>query len=91
MRILATADLHGSAVAAEWVAETAYREHVDAIIAAGDLLGVPDGPPIVVEAQRQSGQHIASILERSQKPVLYIMGNDDLIELAPERGDFRSS
>ena len=87
MRILATADLHGFAKVAEWIAEKALSEHVDAIVAAGDLLGVPDGPPTVEEAQLQSGAQIASILGTSQRPVLYIMGNDDLVELPPKNGD----
>ncbi len=88
MKILATADLHGFTPVAEWIAETARNQNVDAIVVAGDILGVPDGPATVEEAQRQSGHEIASILGKAQKPVLYIMGNDDLVELAPESGEF---
>jgi len=52
-------------------------------VLAGDLLGVPDGFTTVEEAQRQDAGTIASILRGAKVPVLYIMGNDDLVELEP--------
>ena len=58
------------------------REHgVEAILLAGDSLGRPDGFETPEEAQRYEAQTVTGLLEAAGVPVLYIMGNDDLVEL----------
>jgi Icc-related predicted phosphoesterase len=81
MRVLAAADIHGRWSVYEWLL-TAAREHqVDAIVLAGDLLGCPDGFATVEDAQRHEARALTRLFEGVALPVLYIMGNDDLVEL----------
>jgi hypothetical protein len=57
-------------------------KHQAEVLVAGDLLGVPDGDfPTIEEARRASAQDISRTLAPLPMPVLYIMGNDDLVEL----------
>jgi Icc-related predicted phosphoesterase len=81
MRVLASADLHGSHLVYEWLLLTAAAHHVDAIVLAGDLLGMPDGFDTVEAAQEHDARMTAALLARAEVPVLYMMGNDDLVEL----------
>ena len=81
MRLLASADVHGDREIYEWLLAVAQRERVDAIVLAGDLLGCPDGFDTPEEAQRHDADLLVDLLEQASAPVLYIMGNDDLVEL----------
>ena len=81
MMILASADVHGQRPVYDWLLKTAGEHHVDAIVLAGDLLGCLDGFDTPEEAQRHEAQILTELLESAGVPVLYIMGNDDLVEL----------
>ena len=81
MRVLASADLHGFHPVYDWLLDTASAHHVDAIVLAGDLLGFPDGFDTVEAAQEYDALVTTAMLARAAAPVLYMMGNDDLVEL----------
>jgi Icc-related predicted phosphoesterase len=82
MRVLASADVHGRWPVYRWLLTVAQEHHVEAIVLAGDLLGCLDGFDTPEEAQRHEASMLIELLEGAAVPVLYIMGNDDLIELA---------
>jgi Icc-related predicted phosphoesterase len=66
---------------------SARRHDVQAILLAGDLLGCLDGFATPEDAQRHEAKILIDVLGAAGVPVLYIMGNDDLVELdsrAPE-------
>jgi Icc-related predicted phosphoesterase len=81
MRVLASADVHGKLAVYEWLLRTASERQVDAIVLAGDLLGCPDGFATPEEAQQHEGGVLSERLSQAACPVLFIMGNDDLVEL----------
>lgn len=81
MRILAIADVHGSRPIYNWLLAAAREHRVEAMILAGDLLGCPEGFDTPEEAQRHDAEQLIGLLDAAGLPVLYIMGNDDLIEL----------
>jgi Icc-related predicted phosphoesterase len=81
MKILASADIHGDWSVYEWLLDVAADQYIDAIVLAGDLLGCPDGFDTPEDAQRHESEWVNGLLAQSVCPVLYIMGNDDLIEL----------
>lgn len=81
MRILASADVHGSWPVYRWILNIAQEQEVDAIVLAGDLFGCLDGFDTPEAAQRHEASLVADFLQRAGLPVLYIMGNDDLVEL----------
>jgi Icc-related predicted phosphoesterase len=81
MRILASADVHGRAAVYEWLLTTARQQQVDLIVLAGDLLGCPDGFDTAEDAQRHDAKALSELLPTATAPVVYIMGNDDLVEL----------
>jgi Icc-related predicted phosphoesterase len=83
MRILAAADIHGQWPVYDWLLSAAREQRVDVMVLAGDLLSGADGFDSVEEAQRHEGHVLADILESAGVPVLYLMGNDDLVELNP--------
>jgi Icc-related predicted phosphoesterase len=88
MRVLAIADLHGSHDVCKWFVRRAGELAVDAIVLAGDILGFSDE----VEDPEQDQKIDADCLERdlldADVPVLYILGNDDLIEFRPPHENF---
>lgn len=88
MKILAGADFHGDHEVYGWFAETATVTRADALVLAGDLLGVPVGFETVELAQKYDASRVVSELHRPGVPVLYIMGNDDLVELDPADDHF---
>jgi Icc-related predicted phosphoesterase len=90
MRVLASADLHGRLAVYEWLVATARGPDVDAVLLAGDLLGCSDGFTTPEEAQRHEAAVVADLLASAGVPVLYIMGNDDLVELESRSPDVRS-
>jgi Icc-related predicted phosphoesterase len=63
---------------------------VEALILAGDLLGVPEGFETVEAAQQTEADSIAAMLEAISVPVYYVMGNDDFVELPPASQRVRS-
>jgi Icc-related predicted phosphoesterase len=81
MRILAAADIHGFWAVYTWLLAAVHEHHVDAMVLAGDLLGSPDGFKTPEEAHRHEAQLLAEFLDSAGVPILYIMGNDDLVEL----------
>lgn len=81
MRLLASADVHGDREIYEWLLAVADEERVGAVVLAGDLLGCPDGFDTPEDAQRHDADLLMDLLEQASAPVLYIMGNDDLVEL----------
>jgi Icc-related predicted phosphoesterase len=83
MRILASADVHGSRPVYDWLLNVAREHDVGAIVLAGDLFGYLDGFDTPEDAQRHEGPMLTALLDGAGVPVLYIMGNDDLVELHP--------
>jgi Icc-related predicted phosphoesterase len=81
MRILAAADVHGYTGVYHWLVAQARAHDVDALVLAGDLLGIPDEYEDIEEGMRASGREIVSILAPLECPILYILGNDDLVDL----------
>jgi len=65
------------------IAGLAKERAVDAVVLAGDLLGWPETGGVEA-AQTHDAQIVADILQRMPCPVLYVMGNDDLVELPPQ-------
>ena len=80
MRLLAAADIHGFENVLQWIVGQARSFQVDALVLAGDLLGVPDGFESVEQAMLASAKCTTQILRSAACPVLYIMGNDDLVD-----------
>jgi Icc-related predicted phosphoesterase len=81
MKVLASADVHGVWPTYEWLLAIARKHSVDMIVLAGDLLGFAEGFDTVEDAQRHEAQSLTELLDSAGVPVLYIMGNDDLVEL----------
>ena len=81
MRVLAAADLHGKQSVYHWLIRTASDHRVEAVVLAGDLLGSLDGFATPEAAQQHEARLVAELLNSVGLPVLYIMGNDDLVEL----------
>lgn len=81
MRVLASADVHGRLAVYEWLLTAARQHEVGAIVLAGDLLGCLDGLETPEDAQRHEAHTLTNLLAAAVVPVLYIMGNDDLVEL----------
>jgi len=86
MRILAGADLHGDREVVSWFVGLALSHSVESIVLAGDLLGFSDEVEDPSEDQTIDARRLESVLLQAGTPVLYIMGNDDLIELQPVSG-----
>jgi len=86
MRILASADLHGDRPTVEWLVRVARARCPDALVLAGDLLGVPEGFGTVEEAQAADAGALAQRLSPLAIPVFFVMGNDDLVALPDGRG-----
>lgn len=84
MKILAAADIHGQHQVYDWLVELALLRKPDVLILAGDLFGYPDGYDTVESAQEADRERVLSALQRLDLPVLYVMGNDDFVELQGE-------
>jgi len=84
LRLLAAADTHGFEDVCQWLVDQAQSFQVDAVVLAGDLLGVPHGFESVEQAMLASATSTRQILTSVEYPVLYIMGNDDLVDLGPD-------
>jgi len=81
MRIVASADLHGIHEVYDWLVEMTVAEDPGAVVLAGDLLGWGGHFDTVEEAQAADRLQVLQILSGITCPVLYVMGNDDLIGL----------
>ncbi len=81
MRVLASADIHRKGPVYEWLLRTASERHVEAILLAGDLLGCLDGFATPEAAQQREARLLSERLSQAACPILFIMGNDDLVEL----------
>lgn len=90
MRLLAMADIHGNLDVYGRVPDLAVEYQAEVLVLAGDLLGVPDDVSAIEEGQRASAQEILRTLAPLRIPTLYIMGNDDLVELEPTSSRFQS-
>jgi Icc-related predicted phosphoesterase len=89
MRLLASADLHGEHDIYEWLVAEAANVSADLIVLAGDLLS-DLGTGTIQESQRLDAIQVLEILGRATQPVLYIMGNDDMVELEPDQPSIQS-
>ena len=90
MKVLASADVHGIWPIYEWLLAVARKHSVDMIVLAGDLMGCPDGFDTVEDAQRHEAKSLAELLDSAGMPVLYIMGNDDFVEMPSRSARVRS-
>ena len=81
MRLLACADLHGFRDVYRWLVDVVAAEKPDGVVLAGDLLGCPNGFDTVEEAQAADRQQVLLQLSEIKRPVFYVMGNDDWVEL----------
>jgi len=90
MQILASADLHGDLDIYEWLVGVAVNTKPDVLVMAGDLLNGSGVFGTVEEAQRANALEILNIISRVNQPVLYLMGNDDMIELEPNMDSIQS-
>jgi Icc-related predicted phosphoesterase len=79
------ADIHGNRGIYERIPAIAREHRTDVVVLAGDLLGAEEGFTSIEDAQRADGTVVVELLERASLPVIYIMGNDDMVELAPAR------
>ena len=84
VRILAMSDIHGHLDIYRWIPKLADAHSVDVVVLAGDLLHGAGDDLTIEEAQRREAREIIGILRSIPRPVLYIMGNDDMIELGYE-------
>ena len=90
MQILASADLHGDLDIYEWLVGVTVNTKPDVLVMAADLLNASGVFGTVEEAQRANALEILNIISRVNQPVLYLMGNDDMIELEPNVDLIRS-
>ena len=90
MKILALSDIHGNHGIYRWIPGLSVEHNVETVVLAGDLLGTPEGFERIEDAQRADAHEIVELLRPVGVPVLYIMGNDDMIELGPGLPEFHS-
>ncbi len=81
MNILAAADLHGAHATYAWLAEVALERRPAAVVLAGDLLSGRGELATIEESQEADARKTLALLAKVPCPVLYIMGNDDMVEL----------
>jgi len=90
MRIIAIADLHGFHEVYDWLVDMEAAEEPDAVVLAGDLLGWGGAFDTIEEAQAADRLQVLRRLSGIDCPVLYVMGNDDFIELDASRASQQS-
>lgn len=90
MEILASADLHGDYEIYKWLVDVTEKTEPDVPVLAGDLLCGANVPGTYEETQRVNALEILEILGRVNQPILYLMGNDDMIELEPQSDSIHS-
>jgi Icc-related predicted phosphoesterase len=64
-----------------WLLAVARKRRVEALVLAGDLLGFLDRFGAPEETQQHEGELLMKLLAAAEVPVLFIMGNDDLVQL----------
>jgi Icc-related predicted phosphoesterase len=74
-------DVHGDFGIYRWMETIVRSEPADAVVLAGDLLHGAGDHLSIEEAQRREADQLIEILCELGLPVLYVMGNDDMIEL----------
>jgi Icc-related predicted phosphoesterase len=84
MKILAMADLHGDLRIYRRLKKLVASHDAQVVVLAGDLLRASRSDLTIEEAQAEDARQIVKILKSLTIPVLYIMGNDDLVELGYE-------
>jgi Icc-related predicted phosphoesterase len=67
-----------------WMAGLLDEHRIDVVVLAGDLLHGAGDDLSIEEAQRREALELVEILRGIDRPVLYVMGNDDMIELGYE-------
>ena len=75
MRILAMSDLHGHHEVYRAIPDLVRRHAVEAVILAGDLLGVPEGYETIEAGQRADAEAIVGILAGLPAPVHNCFGS----------------
>ncbi len=90
MTVLALSDIHGHHGIYRRLPDLARRHGADVVVLAGDLLGARPGFERIEDAQWADAREILVLLAQVRPPILYVMGNDDMIELDPERPGIRS-
>jgi len=88
VKLLACSDIHGNREVYRWLAGLGAGGDIDAIVLAGDLLGAPDDEATLEEAQLADARACFSLLEPAGKPVYYLMGNDDFVDVDPPSPSF---
>lgn len=88
MRLLAGADFHGDHEICSWFVAKARELTVDAIVLAGDILGFPGAVDDPEADQAIDAGRLEADLLAAERPVLFIMGNDDLIDFEPSSERF---
>ena len=86
MLVLAASDIHGNWETYQWLVEVVDTHHPDLVVLAGDLLGAPESYSTVEADQTTHAERLVEVLSPVSVPVLYVMGNDDWIELPPRPG-----
>ena len=91
MQLIAAADFHGDLEIFKWLLQCVRDHSPDAVILAGDLLAAdPDHPGPIEDAHRECASRVVELLSTIDVPVLYVMGNDDMVDLNPPSGTIRS-
>ncbi len=81
MRLIALADVHGYHKVYDWLVDLVGVEDPDAVVLAGDLLGWGGDCNTNEEAQAADRLQVLHRLSEIKRPIIYVMGNDDWIEL----------
>ncbi|MHC5011705.1 MAG: metallophosphoesterase family protein, partial [Planctomycetota bacterium] len=87
MKLLALSDLHGHQPLFDAIVR--HAGSVDVVVLAGDLLERRRDDISVREGQRECGEILTKTLEPVTCPVLFIMGNDDMVVWRPSVQRFR--
>jgi len=91
MKLIAAADFHGDLEIFEWLVQCVRNHSPDAVVLAGDLLAAArDHAGPIEDAHRACASMVVGILSTIDVPVLYIMGNDDMVDLDPPTGSIQS-
>jgi len=91
MKLLVAADFHGDLEIYAWLTQCAREQRPDAVILGGDLLAArPDHPGPIEASHGECASTVVALLSALELPVLYIMGNDDMVDLNPPVGPIRS-
>jgi Icc-related predicted phosphoesterase len=90
MLLLALSDIHGNYNVYRRIPGLSRELCAECIVLAGDLLGFPDDFELIEEAQKSEADRVLSLLEPLDRPLFYIMGNDDWVELESQGEQIQS-